>query len=334
MGSKKFYLIVITFLIITLLSGAGLLGAHYYINSVPSVPENTVVDIPKGEGLRKISSTLEGRGVIADSRLFILYVMSKGWQQKLRAGEYEFKKGSTMARVASKIADGDVILHKVTIPEGLTVRETAELLDQSGVLNGEEFMDVLRDNKDLLTKLPGRPITGFEGYMFPDTYTYTKGVTPEEFAVMMVDRFNAVYGSLEEIREGVNLTDNEIVTLASIIEAETGSASERPLVSAVFHNRLRIGMRLESDPTVIYGMGDDFDGNLTKRDLHTETKYNTYLNGGLPPGPIANPGKDSIVAALRPASVNYLYFVSRGDGTHQFSSNYSDHQRAVIKYQR
>ncbi len=334
MGSRKLYLILITFLIVLFLAGAGLLGVYYYVNYIPSVPENTVIDIPKGEGLRKISSALEDAGVIIDDRLFILYVMGKGWQQRLKAGEYVFEKGSTMSRVARKIADGDVLLHKVTIPEGLTVREIADLLDNSGVLNGEEFMDVIRNNKEILSRLPGRPLTGFEGYMFPDTYTYTKGVTSEEFVGMMIDRFNAVYESLEDMKEGVNLTDNEIITLASIIEEETGSVSERPLISAVFHNRLKIGMRLESDPTVIYGMGDDFDGNLTKRDLRTETKYNTYLNAGLPPGPIANPGKDSIIAVLNPARVNYLYFVSRGDGTHQFSSNYKDHQRAVIKYQR
>lgn len=334
MGRRKFYLILIAFLALLLLAGAGFLGAYYYVNNVPSVPENTVVDIPRGQGLKQISSMLEDRGVVADKRLFILYVISKGWQERLRAGEYEFEKGSTLSRVARKIAEGDVVLHRITIPEGLTLREIADLLDKSGVLSGEGFMDVIRNNKELLSELPGRPLTGFEGYMFPDTYTYTKGVTPKEFAVMMVNRFNAVYGSLREMRDGVNLTDNEIITLASIIEEETGRASERPLVSAVFHNRLRLGMRLESDPTVIYGMGDDFDGNLTKQDLRTETKYNTYLNGGLPPGPISNPGRDSIVAALNPARVNYLYFVSRGDGTHEFSSNYKDHQRAVLKYQR
>jgi conserved hypothetical protein, YceG family len=151
----------------------------------------------------------------------------------------------------------------------------------------------------------------------------------------MVSRFDKVYESLKSEADGkLSLTDHEIITLASIVEKETGDASERSLISAVFHNRLRRGMRLDSDPTVIYGLGEDFDGNLTKSDLRTETGYNTYKIAGLPPGPIANPGKASIRATMNPAEVDYLYFVSRGDGTHVFSSNYRDHQRAVIRYQK
>jgi peptidoglycan lytic transglycosylase G len=226
-----------------------------------------------------------------------------------------------------------VVVHRVTIPEGLTVKEIAALLDKNGVLDGKRFLVESADLK-LLESLPGRHITGIEGYLFPDTYTYTKGVTPEKFIRMMVDKFNKVYASLGGLKNRVNLTDNEIITLASIIEKETGNASERPLVSAVFHNRLKLGMKLESDPTVIYGMGEDYNGNLTRDDLNTMTQYNTYLVIGLPPGPICNPGKESIIAAMSPAPVNYLYFVSRGNGTHYFSANYKDHQRAVSEYQR
>lgn len=309
-------------------------GVYYYVNKVPSVPESTVLDIPKGSGLKNISSMLEEAGVIKSRYLFVGYVMSKGWQQRLKAGEYLFEEGSTVSRIAQKIAKGEVVLHKVTVPEGLTIKEIAVLLDEKGVLSGREFLQEARNNKEILSELPGRPLTGLEGYLFPDTYTYTKGVTALEFIEMMISRFNEVYRSLRSERDEVNLTDNEIITLASIIEEETGSVSERPLVSAVFHNRLKLGMRLESDPTVIYGIGEDFDGNLTKNDLRTETSYNTYIVRGLPPGPISNPGKDSILAALKPADVSYIYFVSRGDGTHYFSSNYKDHQRAVIKYQR
>lgn len=316
------------------MGGASLFGVFYYVNNVPSVPANTVLDIPKGSGLKNISSMLEKAGVIKSKYLFVGYVMSKGWQQKLKAGEYLFEEGSTLSLIAQKIAKGDVVLHKVTVPEGLTIKEIAVLLDEGGVLDGQDFLQETMNNKELLSELPGRPLTGLEGYLFPDTYTYTKGVTAREFIEMMIGRFNEVYSSLKRDREEVNLTDNEIVTLASIIEEETGSAPERPLVSAVFHNRLKLGMRLESDPTVIYGIGEDFDGNLTKNDLRTKTSYNTYIVSGLPPGPISNPGKDSILAALKPADVSYIYFVSRGDGTHYFSSNYKDHQRAVIKYQR
>ncbi|MEQ9617950.1 MAG: endolytic transglycosylase MltG [Deltaproteobacteria bacterium] len=334
MGFTKLRAVLAIFFVVLILAGAGLLGVFYYVNNVPSVRETTVIDILKGEGLRKISTRLEEAGLIIDDRLFILYVASRGWQNSLRAGEYEFKEGSTLSEVAEKIAKGDVLIHRVTIPEGLTAREIAYLLDEKKVLDGGEFLRAIDNNKELLRMLPGRPLTGFEGYLFPDTYRYTKAVTPEEFILMMINRFNKVYGSLTDMRDGVNLTDNEIITLASIIEKETGAASERPLISAVFHNRLRMGMRLESDPTVIYGMGEDFDGNLTRRDLRTETRYNTYINSGLPPGPIANPGKDSIIAALNPADADYIYFVSRGDGTHKFSTNYSDHQKAVFEYQK
>ncbi len=333
MGSGRIKTISIAVLIILIAGASGLLGVYYYITRVSAVSEDRVVDVPKGKGLRTISSQLEEEGVIGSGDLFILYVVGKGWQNRLKAGEYEFKRGITISEVARKIAQGDVVLHKVTIPEGLTIKEIAALLGKNGVLDPDGFLTAARD-PSILEMLPGRPITGLEGYMFPDTYTYTKGVTPEEFVRMMLTRFNKVFDSFAGLRRRVNLTDNEVITLASIIEKETAAPAERPIISAVFHNRLRLGMKLDSDPTVIYGLGDSFDGNLTKADLNTMTQYNTYLIKGLPPGPICNPGKESITAALSPAAVDYLYFVSRGDGTHYFSDNYADHQRAVSEYQR
>lgn len=333
MSSGRIKTISIAVLILLILGASALLGVYYYITNIPAVSEDTVVDIPRGRGLRGISAQLQQEGVVGSGDLFMLYVVGKGWQNRLKAGEYEFRKGSTTSEVAGKLAEGDVVLHKVTIPEGLTVKETAVLLGRNGVIDPDGFLTATRDPA-LLKILPGRSITGLEGYLFPDTYTYTKGVTPGEFVRMMLDRFNKVYSSLAGLRRRVNLTDNEVITLASIIEKETGSPAERPMISAVFHNRLRLGMKLDSDPTVIYGLGEDFDGNLTRADLGTMTQYNTYLIKGLPPGPICNPGKESIKAAFSPASVDYIYFVSRGDGTHYFSDNYADHQRAVSEYQR
>ena len=333
MRSGRIKSFIIAVLIILIAGASCLIGAYYYVTQVPAVSENKVVDIHRGKGLRTISAELEEDGVIDSGDLFMLYVVSKGWQNRLRAGEYEFKKDLTISEVARKIAYGDVVLHKVTIPEGLTIKEIAALLGKKGVLDPDGFLTATRDPA-FLKLLPGRTITGLEGYLFPDTYTYTKGVTPEEFVRMMLTRFNKVFDSLTGLRRRVNLTDNEVVILASIIEKETGAPSERPIISAVFHNRLRLGMKLDSDPTVIYGLGDSFDGNLTKADLNTMTQYNTYLINGLPPGPICNPGKESITAALSPAAVDYLYFVSKGDGTHHFSDNYADHQKAVSEYQR
>jgi UPF0755 protein len=238
-----------------------------------------------------------------------------------------------MAEVARKIVNGDVVLHRVTIPEGMTVKEIAHLLDEKGVVSVSDFLSAAQDKK-LIKNLLGPDVESFEGYLFPETYSYAGAPSAEDLIVIMVERFKAVYEPLSEQRKRMDMTDNEILTLASIIEKETGAAFERPLISAVFQNRLKIGMKLDSDPTVIYGMGENFNGNLRRKDLTEYTKYNTYVIKGLPPGPIANPGKDSILAVLNPADVSYLYFVSKGDGTHHFSKSFREHQNAVNKYQR
>jgi len=333
MKSKKLFYITALIIIVLILLGASYLTVSHYIHKVPSVSENMIVDIPKGAGLKDISSKLKQAGVIKSDELFILYVMSEGWQNELKAGEYEFDKGSTMSEVAAKIVTGDVLLYRVTIPEGLTVKEIAGLLGKKGIVDEQEFL-LETQNKELLRELLGHGAISFEGYLFPETYSYSRAPSSQEFIRLMVNRFKTVYEPLSDMRDKVNLTDKEVLTLASIIEKETGAAFERPIISAVFHNRLRIGMKLDSDPTVIYGMGERYAGNLRRRDLGEATEYNTYVIKGLPPGPIANPGKDSIMAALNPADVRYLYFVSRGDGTHHFSPNYREHQRAVYKYQR
>lgn len=313
--------------------GVSYLTVSNYIYSVPSVKEDIVVSIPKGSGLKRISDTLMKSGVIANDNLFILYVIKEGLQGDLKAGEYEFKKGSTMSEVVSQIVAGDVLLYRVTIPEGLTVKEIAKLLDSKGVVGEEDFI-VETQNQEFIKELLGNDAASFEGYLFPETYSYSRSPNPKELIVLMVDRFKAVFEPLKELRSESNLTDQEIVTLASIIEKETGTASERPTISAVFQNRLRIGMKLDSDPTVIYGMGENYKGNIRRKDLKEETPYNTYIIKGLPPGPIANPGKDSIMAVFEPADVKYLYFVSKGDGTHHFSNSFREHQNAVNKYQR
>jgi UPF0755 protein len=331
MESGKKRLATVTIAAIGLI--AFLVGFIYFTYFLSSPNKNVIVEIPKGLGLKGIALKLEESGVIKNDKVFVLYVMIKGAQNKLKAGEYEFKPGDSMARVVEKLEKGDVIVRRITIQEGLTVNEIGELLEKNGIMSKEEFLKKAL-SREFARELLGGSISSFEGYLFPDTYYYAKGITSEEFIRMMVSRFKKVYESLKTESVGVNLTDQEIVILASIIEKETGNASERPLISAVFHNRLRLGMKLESDPTVIYGLGSDFNGNLTKDDLRTETSYNTYKTLGLPPAPIANPGKDSLQAALNPARVNYLYFVSKGDGSHHFSSNYRDHQEAVARYQK
>jgi len=333
MKSRNLLYILIFLILLLVTLTASYLTVLNYINTTPSVTDDIRIEIPKGSGLSGISQKLMESGVIANDTLFILYVMKEGWQDKLKAGEYKFEKGSTMAGVVRKIVNGDVELHKVTIPEGLSVREIARLLDEKGVVNESEFMEQTR-NETLVKKLLGPDATSLEGYLFPETYSYSGSLTAAELIELMVERFKAVYEPLSEQRKGVNLTDNEVLTLASIVEKETGASFERPLISAVFQNRIKIGMKLDSDPTVIYGMGEDYDGNLSRSDLKRYTEYNTYVIKGLPPGPIANPGKDSILAVLNPADVKYLYFVSKGDGTHHFSNSFREHQNAVNKYQR
>ncbi len=330
--SKKLSFGFIT-LTVCLVSVLAYRGVTRYINEVSFISKDAIFLITRGQGLKIISYRLKEEGVIQHDRLFILYVVSKGWQNALKAGEYRFQKGEALSQVASRIVRGDVISYSVTIPEGLNVLEVAGLLHDKNVIDRDDFLSLL-NNEELRKELIGDNPIGYEGYLFPDTYFYNKGVVPEEFIRGMIKRFNTVYEGFGEERRRVHLSDNEILTLASIIEKETGDDSERPLISAVFHNRMKRRMRLESDPTVIYGLGSNSKGNLTKRDLATYTEYNTYLIRGLPPGPIANPGKESIAAALKPANVKYLYFVSKGDGTHQFSTNYESHRRAVYKYQR
>ena len=189
-GKLKLFLILVLFLF--LVAGASAFGLYYYINEVPSVKTDTVVDIPKGKGVRGIASMLEREGVVASGRLFLYYTVATGVQNRLQAGEYEFKKGSTVSDVLAKIIKGDVLLHRVTVPEGLTIKETATLLEKKGLFPSADFLAAASD-PGFVSSLPGRPLTGAEGYLYPETYTYKKGVTPEEFVRMMTDRFKSVY---------------------------------------------------------------------------------------------------------------------------------------------
>jgi UPF0755 protein len=305
----------------------------YFNYFIPSNNKKVIFEISRGMGLREIATKLEDLGVIKSDKFFILFVTMKGKQRGLQAGEYEFGPGESMSDVIEQIVHGDVIVKKITIPEGLNIYEIADLLERKGVVSGKDFIKKAT-SADLATKLIGKPLSSVEGYLFPDTYYYKKGVTAEELIDMMTSRFKLVWNSLKIQRDGSNLSDQEIVTLASIIEKETGEPSERNMISEVFHNRLKLGMRLESDPTVIYALGANFDGDLTKEKLKMTSNYNTYQISGLPPGPIANPGKASLEAALNPTNFKYLYFVSTGKGRHKFSTNYRDHLKAVNKYQK
>jgi UPF0755 protein len=234
--------------------------------------------------------------------------------------------------VLERLASGSVMTHRVVLPEGLTMSEVAARFEAVGLVSAPEFLAAARD--PTLPVLFGVDGTTLEGYLFPETYELAKGLTAREIVRLMVEQFLQVWRRIEPLAARKALTMREVVVLASLVEKETGARDERPLVAAVFLNRLARGMRLETDPAVIYGIAD-FDGNLRRAHLEDEgNPYNTYRFVGLPPGPIANPGEASLRAVVEPADAEYLFFVARKDGTHHFSRSYGEHARAVDRYQR
>lgn len=297
----------------------------------PSFHREEIITINKGDTLKKVAMLLKEKKLIWNAELFITGGKILRLENKIKAGEYKIGPHEIPLKILLKISRGKAILRRFSVPEGSTIYDISSLCDQTLVCSGEEFIKKAFDEKLLKEmKIPG---VSFEGYLFPDTYYFRKGVGSEEVIYTMVKRFNEEFdSSMRERALSLGFTVHQIVTLASIIEKETGISEERKLISAVFHNRLKRNMLLQADPTVIYGL-KKFDGNLKKSDLRTRHPYNTYIYPGLPPGPICNPGKDSLIAALYPGNVDYLYFVSRGDGSHDFSSTLKEHNAKVYLYQ-
>lgn len=294
-------------------------------------PAKTVV-IQDGATFQHVAATLERERLIKSKSAFLLLGRSQSVDRKIHAGEYEFNAGMTPAEILGKLLSGQVVLHPVTIPEGLTIVQIAEIVAQQGLTDRAEFIRLAKD-KTFIAAL-GVPADSLEGYLYPDTYKFPRPAKAKDVLVTMVEHLRQLYSSeLKARAEDLKLSQHEVLTLASVIEKETGAAEERPEISAVFHNRLKKHIPLQSDPTVIYGL-PNFDGNIHKKDLSSPSPYNTYRVQGLPPGPIANPGIDAIRAALFPASSRALYFVSRNNGTHQFSATLSEHNEAVEKYQK
>ena len=293
--------------------------------------QEQVLVVKEGWSLRDVAGELQKKDIITNKALFMFWARVKGYDRSLRAGEYRLSSGMSPIRIMEKLARGEILTHAVTIPEGFTKEQIGELLEKKGILEKQEFL-VLAGNRELLQAY-GLSGPSFEGYLYPDTYHFARGSSAKMVISTMVHRFQTVFEPLKARMEAVGMSQAEVVILASIVEKETGLAKERPLIASVFLNRLRRKMRLASDPTVIYGI-KDFDGNLTRKDLEEKTPYNTYVNYGLPPGPIANPGLDSIRAVLFPAETDYLYFVSKNDGSHRFSRTLAEHNRAVATYQK
>jgi UPF0755 protein len=292
------------------------------------------LDIAKGTGTREMADELARQGVIRYPWQFLIARAIRP-STRLQAGEYRFRDAASVPNVYDRIVRGDVFYYEITVPEGRNIFDVAGIVEQSGIMKGDAFLRAAADIK-VIRDLDPNAMT-LEGYLFPSTYRITRHTTAEQLARHMVDQFRKEWKSLTADRQPApNVHDT--VTLASLVEKETAAPSERPAVASVYSNRLRIGMKLDCDPTTIYAamLEDRYRGKIHRSDLASQNAYNTYKHAGLPPGPITNPGLASLKAVLAPAQTNYLYFVAKpdGSGSHQFSSDYAAHARAVQDYRR
>ena len=292
------------------------------------------VEIPQGSGSAGIAKRLTDAGVVRDVNSFRLALWVSGSARRLQAGEYRFDRPMSARQVADKIARGEVYIRPITFPEGLTIKQMAALYESKGFGEASAFIEAAKNAALVHSIDPAAK--DLEGYLFPDTYSLARRATAEQLVARMVASFlKALTPDTVAAAGGRGLNVRELVTLASIVEKETGHKSERPLVAAVYSNRLKIGMGLQCDPTVIYALGraGKYDGNLTREDLQFDSPYNTYKYAGLPPGPIASPGRASLDAAANPPDTPYLYFVSKNDGSHAFATTLDEHNRNVHEYQ-
>lgn len=326
-----FRLFRFTFYIVFLLAVGG--GYYVYIQALSNPLQNreTELIIPSGVGVSWLAAHLEEQGVIDSKYVFRAYVWLNQSEINIKAGEYTLLNIDNIPDLVEKVQKGQVIQYAITLIEGKTFADYVALLQSQ-----KKLADELEDlNAVQIMRAVGSPGRHPEGQFAPQTYFYKKGDSDLDVLKMAHQRQQEIVAKAwAERDESVQVTNPyELLILASIIEKETGAPFERPIISGVFNNRLRIGMKLQTDPTVIYGMGDSYQGNIRKRDLTTDTEYNTYTRFGLPPTPIAMPGEAAILAAANPEPTKALFFVGKGDGSHQFSNNLSDHNAAVRKYQ-
>lgn len=286
-------------------------------------------EVKPGEGFSSINYRLNVEGLIYNPKIFHKYSQYKGILKKFKTGEYRIPSGSTMDDVIAILTSGKSLGIRVTIPEGKNLFEIAKILEEKGLVKYDEFVALAKNSEH--TKSLNIPAERVEGYLYPDTYLFPKSMDAKSIIRNMVSVFRDKTKDLDFSK--TNLTPHEVIILASIVEKETGAAFERPIIAGVYKNRLDKPMRLYADPTTIYGIYENFDGNLRKHHLQQKTPYNTYRIDGLPKGPIANPGLASIRAAITPQKHDYYYFVSQNDGTHVFTKNYKEHLKAVKKWQ-
>jgi len=289
-------------------------------------------EVARGASVKSVAAALEPRGLIRSARAFELLARWRELERSLHVGEFSLSASMSSEQILTIFAEGRVKTHEVVIPEGWRAREIAARIASAGLVDEEAFLAIV-DDPDSAGRF-GVEGPGLEGYLYPETYRFPRGLPAEAVVRVLVNHFLDVWREIEPEATRQKLGMRAVVTLASIVEKETGAPAERPVIAAVFRNRLARGMRLASDPTTIYGI-PDFDGNLRRRDLEDASNpYNTYKFAGLPPGPIASPGADALRAVVAPARTGYLFFVSRNDGTHVFARTFEEHERNVDRYQR
>ena len=293
---------------------------------------HTIITVKEGASFGQVARQIVEAGFVTNHTAFVVLGKLMGVEEQIHPGRYDLNSRMAPSTILNVLATGQTVPYWVTIPEGYSMQQIGAVLEEVGVTTAERFVQAAGDN-DFIREL-GVEADTLEGFLFPDTYRFHHGTSPRNIIKVMVGQFQQLYTpAVQKQARERGMSQLEVLTLASIIEKETGAGEERALISAVFHNRLKRGMLLQSDPTVIYAL-PAFDGNLRKLDLRYASPYNTYRVRGLPPGPIANPGWGSIMAALHPAPVPYLYFVSKNNGTHHFSTTLSEHSRAVYRYQK
>lgn len=320
-------LAVLTVLLPVLLVAA---DVALFLQRAVAPPETLRLSIEPGTGFSRIARELEERGLIKRRLYFIALARYQQVQGRVHAGEYQFSEAARPQEVLRRLVSGDVIRYTFTVPEGLTLVEIAQRLEREQLGRAEVFLALAQDQAFLGELAIDAP--SLEGYLFPETYLIERGDTERRLISAMVREFRRrALPEWHQAAEALGLDLHQWVTLASIVQKEAGPAHEMPVISAVFHNRLAKGMRLQADPTVIYGV-EDYAGRITRRHLRDPHPYNTYVIAGLPPGPIANPGAAALQATAFPSDDDYLFFVSRGDGSHVFSRTLQEHNRAVQRY--
>lgn len=322
--------LLFTFVVAPLLAAVLIAGTVFFLYQQRYTGPDVVFTVQNGDTFGVVNARLARQDIISNPRLFHWMARYKGVMGKLRAGPFTIPSNSKMEDVLNVLIYGQPNLNAVTIPEGRNMYQVAQLFEAAGFGTKESFVELCKDPSFLQALGVEGPTV--EGYLFPETYKFVPGTSQRDIITAMVQQFRRRVGDLH--KGHAFLEPHEVVILASVVEKETGAKEERPQIASVFTNRLRKRMRLESDPTTIYGMWERYTGNIRRDDLQQLTPYNTYKIPALPLGPIANPSYEAIQAVMAPATTEFLFFVSKNDGTHQFTTNYADHQRAVEEWQR